>query len=224
MVEMFINLWYNESKKGGGALQDIKTKIISLVDKYRGQLASKGIKIIISKRYVETEVEERSGGYANAGQAIFNIFDRVNDRKKEKENGYNFEKNKYHSIVITVIPLDKTLVSVSDCREYAFVLKKTERAHLGLEPQKKIYQEEKVLAKIEKRILRILKKADKKSVQKVCKNTFWDACRYAHSSKYAYKTEFCGKDRFTWDMIFMFLTVAVVIAILATAWTIIKLL
>ena len=220
---MFTKLWYNESKKGGGDLQDIRTKIISLVDNYREQLASKGIKIDISKKYVETEVEERSGGYANAGQAIFNIFDRVNDRKKEKENGYNFEKNKHHNIVITVIPLDKTLVSVSDCREYAFILKKVERAHLGLEPQKKIYQEEKVLTKIEKRILRILKKADNKSVQKVCKNTFWDACRYAHSPKYQYKTKFCGKERFTWDMIFMFLAVAIFVAIIAFAWGITKL-
>ena len=45
---MFTKLWYNESKKGGGDLQDIKL----LVDKYREQLASKGIKIVISKRYV----------------------------------------------------------------------------------------------------------------------------------------------------------------------------
>ena len=221
---MFTDLWYNEAKKGGGILQEIKTKAMSLIDKYREPLTSKGIKIVLSKRYIEMEVEERSGGYAYAGQAIFNIFDRANDRKKEKEKGYNFEKNKYHSIVITVIPLDKTLVSVSDCREYAFVLKKAERAHLGLEPQKKIYQEEKVLAKIEKRILRILKKADKKSVQKVCKNSFWDACRYAHSPKYAYKTKFCGKERFTWDMIFMFLAVAIVVAIILVAWAITKLL
>ena len=205
-------------------MQDIKTKIISLVDKYREQLASKGIKIDISKRYVETEVEERSGGYANAGQAIFNIFDRVNDRKKEKENGYNFEKNKYHSIVITVIPLDKTLVSVSDCREYAFVLKKVERAHLGLQPQKKRYQEEKVLAKIEKGILKILKMADKSSAQEIFKNTFWDACRYAHSPKYGYKTKFCGKERFTWDIIFMFLAVAIVVTVIFVAWSITKLL
>ncbi len=205
-------------------MQDIKTKIILLVDKYREQLASKGIKIVISKRHVETEVEERSGGYANAGQAIFNVFDRANDRKKEKEKGYNFEKNKYHSIVITVIPLDKTLVSVSDCREYAFVLKKVERAHLGLEPQKKIYQEEKVLAKIEKRILRILKKADKSCAQEIFKNTFWDACRYAHSPKYGYKTKFCGKERFTWDIIFMFLAVAIVVTVILVAWSITKLL
>jgi len=205
-------------------LQEIKTKALALIDKYKERLESKGVKIVLSKRYVETEVEERSGGYANAGQAIFNVFDRANDRKKEKEKGYNFEKNKYHSIVITVIPLDKTLVSVSDCREYSFVLKKVERAHLGLEPQKKIYQEEKVLAKIEKRILRILKKADKSSAQEIFKNTFWDACRYAHSPKYGYKTKFCGKERFTWDIIFMFLAVAIFVTVIFVAWSITKLL
>ena len=137
-------------------MQEIKTKAVDLVDKYAERLKSHGIRIILSKRYVETGVEERSGGYANAGQAIFNIFDRANDRKKEKEKGYNFEKNKYHSIVITVIPLDKTLVSTVECREYAFVLKKVERAHLGQEPEKKNYQEAKVLEKIEKRILTLL--------------------------------------------------------------------
>ena len=203
-------------------MQEIKAKALALIDKYKERLEAKGIKIILSKRYVETEVEERSGGYANAGQAIFNIFDRANDRKKEKEKGYNFEKNKYHSIVITVIPLDKTLVSLADCLEYAFVLKKVERAHLGQEPQKKSYQEEKVLAKIEKRILKILKMADKSSAQEIFKNTFWDACRYAHSPKYGYKTKFCGKERFTWDMIFMFLAVTIVVAVIVVAGAITK--
>ena len=203
-------------------MQDIKTKALELIDKYKERLESKGIKIVLSKRYTETEVEERAAGYAYAGQAIFNIFDRAIDRKKEKKKGYNFEKNKYHSIVITVLPLDKTLVSTVECREYAFVIKKVERAHLGQEPEKKNYQEAKVLEKIEKRILQILKKADKKSPQQVCKNSFWDACRYAHSPKYGYKTKFCGKERFTWDMIFMFLAVTIVVAVIVVAGAITK--
>ena len=203
-------------------MQDIKTKALELIDKYKERLESKGIKIVLSKRYTETEVEERADGYAYAGQAIFNIFDRAIDRKKEKKKGYNFEKNKYHSIVITVLPLDKTLVSTVECREYAFVIKKVERAHLGQEPEKKNYQEAKVLEKIEKRILQILKKADKKSPQQVCKNSFWDACRYAHSPKYGYKTKFCGKERFTWDMIFMFLAVTIVVAVIVVAGAITK--
>ena len=203
-------------------MQEIKRKAVDLVDKYAERLKSHGIRIILSKRYIETEVEERYGGSAYPGHGIFSIFDRAIDRKTEKEKGYNFEKNKYHCIVITVIPLDKTLVSLADCREYAFVLKKVERAHLGLEPQKKSYQEEKVLAKIEKRILKILKMADKRSAQETCKNTFWDACRYAHSPKYGHKTKFCGKERFTWDMIFMFLAVTIGVAVIVVAWAITK--
>ena len=200
-------------------MQEIKVKALELVDKYAEQLEFHGIKIILSKKYTETEVRERSSVYGNAGQAVFNIFDRAIDRKKEKEKGYNFERNKYHSIVITVVPLDKALAGIAECREYAFVLKKVERAHLGQEPQKKSYQEAKVLAKIEKKILKILKKACKKSPQQICKNTFWDACRYAHSTKYEYKTKFCGKERFTWDMIFMFLAVAVVVAVILAVWS-----
>lgn len=204
-------------------MQEINAKALALIDTYKEQLASKGIKIVLSKRYIETEVEERSGGYANAGQAIFNILDRANDRKKEKEKGYNYEKNKYHSIIITLTPLDKTPFSAEEYREYAFLLKKVERAHLGLESQKKSYPEARVLAKIEKRILKILKIADKKSPQRLCKNSFWDAFRYAHSQKYAYKTRFCGKERFTWDMIFMFLAVGIAAAVLVAAWAITKL-
>lgn len=203
-------------------MKEIEMKAMALIDQYKERLASKGIQIVLSKKYVETEVEARSGGYANPGQAIFNMFERAYDRKKEKEKGYHFEKNKYHSIVMTVMPLDQTSASVAECREYAFLLEKTERAHLGKEPQKKNYQEAAVLSKIEKRILKILKKADKKSLQQICQNTFWDACRYADSQKYGYKTKFCGKERFTWDMIYMFLADAVVFVILGAVWLITK--
>ena len=179
--------------------------------------------ISVSKRYVETEVEERSGGYANAGQPIFNIIDRANDRRKEKEKGYNYEKNKYHCLVLTVAPLDEKAVDRKECREYAFVLHKKTRAHIGQEPQQRSCAGAKVLSKIEKRIWKILKKAEKKTAQQVCQNTFRDAFQYAHSPKYEYKTRFCGKERSSWDMIFMFSAVAIVAAVLAIAWGITKL-
>ena len=63
----------------------------------------------------------------------------------------------------------------------------------------------------------------KKPCNRCVKIHFWDACRYAHSPKYEYKTKFCGKERFTWDMIFMFLAVAIVAVILAITWGITKL-
>ena len=199
-------------------MQEIKTKALALIDRYREQLAAKGLEIVLSKKYVETEVEERAGGYAHVGQAIFRIFERASDRKKELKRGYHFEKNRYHSIVIAVRPLEKSLVSDTECREWAFVLKKVERAHLGLEPQKKSYPEESILAKIEKRILRVLKAADERPPQRICKNTFWDAWRYSQSPKYGYKDRFCGKERFTWDMICKSLVAVGVIVALVIVW------
>ena len=49
------------------------------------------IEEVSENEILETEVEERADGYAYAGQAIFNIFDRAIDRKKEKKKGYNFK-------------------------------------------------------------------------------------------------------------------------------------
>ena len=204
-------------------MQEIKEKVLEMISKYEEQLTAKGIKIIVFKKYTETEVSERYGNHTSPGGAIFNSIDRAIDRNTEIKNGYHFEKNKYHSIILSVIPLDKKSVKTTECREYAFILKKVERAHIGLEPRRKTYQENQLLAKIEKRILKILKKNNKKTAQQICQNTFWDACRYAHSAKYAYKNKFCDKERDTWDIIFIILAVAVVITFFTTVWTITKL-
>ena len=204
-------------------MQEIKEKVLELISKYEEQLTAKGIKIKISKKYVETAVPETSGSYISPNSSILKILDRVLNERREKKKGYHFENNKYHSVAITVIPLDKKSVEIGECREYAFVFKKIERAHIGLEPQKITYQENRLLAKIEKRVLKILKKNNKKTAQQICQNTFWDACRYTSSPKYAYKNKFCGKEHDTWDTIFMVLSIALVITFFATVWAITKL-
>ena len=62
-----------------------------------------GLKIQLSKHYFEEKVWERSGG-SNAVAAMLNAIERARDHKKEKENGYNYERNKFHRIVISIIP------------------------------------------------------------------------------------------------------------------------
>ena len=119
-------------------MQKFKDRVSEIVRKYEEPLAAKGIRIAISKRNAETEVQERSDGYAYTGQVVMNTVDRAIDRKKERDKGYNNQRNRYHSIVITALPIDKKLVPRDRCREYAFVLRKVERAHLGEEPQKKM--------------------------------------------------------------------------------------
>ena len=201
-------------------MKEIRNKVLELVDKYQDQLAAKGIEIVLSKKYTEETVGERSSSYAYAGSVIINSIERALDKKREAEKGYHFEPNKWHSLVLTIVPLDKKLVHRTSRREYAFVLKQVVRPHVGEKPVETVYQEEKVLQKIEKTILKILKKADKMTAQQVCKDTFRDAFRYCLLSKYGYKDNFCGKDRFTWDMVFLFLAVAICVGIIAIAWAI----
>ena len=201
-------------------MKGIRNKVLELIDKYQDRLAAKGIEIVLSKKYTEETVGERSSSYAYAGSAIINSIERALDKKREAEKGYHFEPNKWHSLVLTIVPLDKKLVHRTSRREYAFVLKQVVRPHVGEKPVETVYQEEKVLRKIEKTILKILKKADKMTAQQVCKDTFRDAFRYCLLSKYGYKDNFCGKDRFTWDMIFLFLAVAICVGIIAIAWAI----
>lgn len=200
-------------------MTDIRDRVLELIKKYENQLTQKGIALALSKKYVEEEVREKSSG-AYSRTIILNALERARNKKREIEKGYNFEPNKWHSLVLTIVPLDKKLVHRTSRREYAFVLKQVVRPHVGEAPVETVYQEEKVLRKIEKAILKILKKADKMSVQQVCKDSFRDAFRYSFFSKYAYKENFCGKDRFTWDMIFMFLAVAICVGIIVIAWAI----
>ena len=198
-------------------MKELKEKVQALIDKYTPELSSKGLKILLSKRYFESNVSERSSGYYATGM-ILNSIDRARDHKKEKENGYNYVKNRYHYFVLTVCPIKKNMIKREECRDYAFLLKKVERAHIGLEPRLIVAREEKVLSKIEKQILKILKKAEKRSAQKACQNTIIDAFRYAMLPKYGYKERFLGKDRFSWEMIFLFAFCLLVFGSLFIIW------
>lgn len=193
-------------------MQTIVEKTEAVVNKYKEALAAKGITITVSKRYFETNVEERIG---RAG--LFNTIDRAIDRKVENKKRYNYQRNRYHCIVLSVLPAEKGIVRREYCKEYAFVLKKVERAHIGMEPRKISYEEEKLLRKIEKRIVKILSKAQKNSTARVCKDTFFDALRYT-SSKYGYKRKVLNTDRANWELIFLILGGAFVFIIVFLIW------
>ena len=83
-----------------------------------------------------------------------------------------------------------------------FLLKKIERAHVGLEPRKIVYHEEKLLFKIEKQIIKILEKAEEGSARKVCQNNIIDALRYSTHTAYGYKDKFLGRTRDYWENFF----------------------
>ena len=199
-------------------MKELKEKAQALIDKYSPELAAKGLKILLSKRYFESKVGERSGMHGVG--AIFNSIDRARDRKEEKEKGYNYERNRYHYFVLTVCPMEKNALRREDCREYAFAIKKVERAHIGQEPRRVSYNEDKILSKIEKRILKILKKAEHSLPETVCRNNIWDAFRYSMHQKYEYKDRFLGKESFSWEMIFISVFCVLVFGSLFIAWLI----
>ena len=134
-------------------MQEIIEKVNAVLEKYSEQLENNGIKVTVSKRYFEETVGERIGNTGNT--AIFNEIDRSLDRKREKKKGYHHIRNRYHVIVLSVIPAKKDTVRREYCRDYAFCIHKVERAHIGMEPKKITYEEKKLLSKIEKCIKEI---------------------------------------------------------------------
>ncbi len=204
-------------------MAELKEKAQAIIDQYTPALAQKGLKILLSKRYFETDVDERgSSNPSNPLSALFMVMDRATDRKSEIENGYNYERNKYHLFVLLVLPLEKNALRRDECREYAFVLQMVVRAHIGQEPRRITHKEPKILSKIEKRILKILKKAEKSSALLVCRNNIFDAFRYALHPKYEYKESFLGKERLTWEIIFIVAACLVVFGTLFVAWLLTK--
>ena len=179
-------------------MQELRKKIENMVDEYNLRFAPSGIKILLSKKYFETAVRERSTYHPDSGIHLLNrieaLFNRHNERK------YKNTPNNYHCIVLTVSPQDEDALPKELCKSYSFVVKKTERHHIGAKPNDTSYDNSKILKKIEKKLDRIAKKAQKKDAVGICKDTMADAIRYGCSTKYTYKKRILGKDRYYWEI------------------------
>ena len=193
-------------------MSELKKRLEALADQYAPAFAEKGLRLLFKNRYFEEMVSER------ISSSVFSSVDRVLDHREEKKKGYFYEKNKYRILILTVAPIEKGLVPSGECRDYAFLLRTVERAHVGLEPRKRVFDEERVLAKIEKRIQRILKAASRRSPKRVCKNTLWDAFRYVLSTRYDYKKTVLGKEYSFWQLLLpILLGVSLALLLVATA-------
>ena len=198
-------------------MNEFKEKVQALIDKYTPALSAKGLKILFAKRYFESDVDEQMSGVGYG--SLLNPIENAHNRKKEKRK-YYFQRNRYHAIVLTVVPSDNATLPRENCRDYAFVLRKVERAHIGLEPRRIAYEEEKILSKIEKRILKILKKAETASPERICKDRVFDGIRYATRPKYGYKKRVLGKSILAWNLILDIAAVVLALAILLICWLI----
>lgn len=181
-----------------------------VIEQCSSQLEQNGVKIEVSKRYFEIKVQERPSAINNR---LLHNLKRKSDRKAEISKDYNYQNNRYHVIALTLHPTEKGILPLEHCKEYAFVIKKIERDHVGMTPEETKCKEDKIILKIQKRISKILKLSQKINVRKLCKNTFFDALRYS-SWKYKYKRKFLNIDRDIWQVIFLVLSC--IIALLIT--------
>ena len=186
---------------------EIKDKAQQIVERHEQQLLENGIRVSVSKLYFETVVHEK---FHRIG--ILDAVERKWLRNQEKKKGYHFQNNKYHCIVLTLRPVDQKLLHKEKCRQYAIVLQKVERAYIGEKPEKTLYEVNKVLNKIKKRIRRILEDAQNRSPREICADTWRDAARYLCGVKYSYKKSILGRDRNALEM-FLLIGFSVVVFI-----------
>ena len=201
-------------------MQEIIEKVNAVLERYSEQLADNGIKVTVSKRYFEESVGEQ---IRYSGESIIlNEIEKSLDRKREEKKGYHHIRNRYHVIILSVIPFKKDIVRREYCRDYAFYIHKIERPHIGTEPKKFIYEEQKILSKIEKRINKLLRKTQRNTPQKVCKDNLFDAIRYT-APRYGYKRRFLNKERADWELIFLILFGVLALVVALMIWLIGKL-
>ncbi len=154
---------------------NIKQIANEIVQKYLPVLEQNGIKCTISQKYFESKIHEP-----------FNDPKTTEMINKEECENYRFQNNRYKVLVLRFEPADKKVKS-KNCREYAFLIEKTERPALGRKPRQWTADEEALAMKIEKLLEKIIKKSEKAMPEKLCKNNIFDYMRYHFGAKYLYK-------------------------------------
>lgn len=191
--------------------QDFFDEIKSLVEKYNLLLEPKGIKCSVSRRYFEDDVVANT---SLTGGILNQIDEKLTN---EKERKYLHQRNRYQCIVLTLAPTEKGIVKKADLKQFAFMLRKIERAFEGQAPRATSYSRGKILNKIERRLNKILELADRVSPKKLCKDNFFDGLRYASSNKYSGKTVL-GMDTIVFDIILTVGACLIAVAILFVVW------
>ncbi len=178
-------------------MQQLTDKIESLIGEYDNSLSEKGIACSLSKKYFETKVSHVPH---RASYTLIDDIHRYFARKRENRH-FKHQRNRHHCAVLCFYPTDKTLLKKSDCKEYAFMLYEISRPEEGMAPKARIHKENTVLTKVEKRIQKVLKSAERKSLVRVCKCTKADIIRYFFRREYGYMKTVNGKDRDFLDLV-----------------------
>ncbi len=172
-----------------------------LINQYNTMLIENGIEITIHRRSFTEDVET----YNHYGRySLFNLLEYIFINKKIEEKKYHHTPNRYKLLVLQVNPIKKPTANKKDYKKYAFLVYQFSRAHQGDKPIEWQYKEQSVIRKVEKRLKKLLKWAKRGTSPDLYSNTLWDALRYSVSKKYGYIENYCGKSRFFWEMLWIY--------------------
>ena len=174
-----------------------------LINKYNTMMVERGIETTIHRRSFKKEVEPYRP-YRPGGGRILDILEYLLISKKIEKKKYHYIPNYYKLLVLQVNPISKTSANKKIYKKYAFLVYRLSRPHQGDKPIKRQPKEQAVIAKVEKRLKKLLKQAEKSTSSDWCRDTLWDALRYSFSYKYGYLEYYCGKSRFFWEMLWLF--------------------
>ncbi len=167
----------------------------NIVNQYNPKLNEYGVEITVQRRSFTEEVDT----YNHYGRyGILNFLEYIFINKKIEEKKYKHIPNRFELLILQVNPIKSK--KSKDNKKYAFLVRQIARAHEGDKPIERHNKEQYVIAKIEKRLKRLLKKAEKASLPDWCRNTLLDSLRYTFTTKYKYLENFCGKSRFFWEI------------------------
>ncbi|MBR4950046.1 MAG: hypothetical protein IKZ25_04640 [Clostridia bacterium] len=175
-------------------------KVTELLNQYNAMFIEHGIEITIHRRSF-TEDVEKFNHYSQ--HSLLNLLEYVFINRKIEKKKYHHTPNRYKLLVLQVNPIKKP-AKKKGYKKYAFLVYQLSRAHQGDKPIEWKYNEQSVLGRVEKRLKKLLERAEKTTSHDWCSDTLWDALRYSFARKYRYIENYCGKSRFFWEMLWGF--------------------
>lgn len=181
--------------------------INDVVTKYSDELSRYGVKCALKEKHFQLHYSHEPHTNANAG-LFFTILDKAKHKLRLKF--LPFKDDDYKCVVIRFEPINSALKN-GELKEYAFV--KSYREDI----KKRKDKSTDIPAKTERLIKKIIKRLNKSSADKVCKDTVFDILRYTTQIKYSYKKQILGYDKNILDTavsIFFLFSLAVISALI----------
>ncbi len=151
--------------------------VTALVAQYNEKLLPYGVECTLHRRYITSKVIPYEG-HRLIDKVVYSF------RKKREQTEFHNAPNRFKAVEITVKPLQKGVVSTTDCKKYIFVVETIGRDNLGKPPKHIIRKEKKVLGEVEGRLRKLLKRAEREHDATWCKSNRLDKIRYVLSAKY----------------------------------------